>query len=265
MSLTDQSIKLDLIQSTQSIKTKKLDGKTQIWDPIRRKYLVLQPEELVRQSVIQYLIDIGFSIKMINVEKEIQVGNQKKRYDIVVYLKASTPMLLVECKKPDTLIDQKSFDQISNYNIALQIPYLLVTNGHKSYLSFIDFTQKKYTFMTDEKVIKNIAMNELKWNYSEFLTFVLIHAAYADLELTKDEQDTIVNRFGKGMFDKILKQYEEMGEYDRLEEIMKYKGVYYPTVERKQIILDEMRKIFEADGVYSKLEVNLKEFLERLL
>lgn len=137
----------DLIDQL-NIKTE--DGKKYIWDEIRKKWYVLQPEEFVRQLVIKYLIDIQqFNKNKIQVEKGFIINELEKRFDILVYDDNFNPYLLVECKRPEIKIDQKVFDQISVYNIALKVPYLLVTNGPESYCCEVNFEDKSYSFMNE--------------------------------------------------------------------------------------------------------------------
>jgi len=106
---------------------------------------------------------------------------------------------------------------------------------------------------------------EYNWNYSEFLGFILIHASYADLEFTSEEKEMIKSKVGTETFEKMHAAYQELGDYETLQEILKYKGIYYPTIDRKQEILDEINNLFKADGEYSKLEKNLSLFLKKLL
>jgi hypothetical protein len=106
---------------------------------------------------------------------------------------------------------------------------------------------------------------EYKWNYSEFLGFLLIHASYADLEFTADEKELIQSKVGKETFEKMHAEYEELGDYEILQEILKYKGLYYPTEDRRNEVLAEINKLFKADGEFSKLEQNLSLFLTKLL
>jgi hypothetical protein len=129
-----------------NIKTE--DGKKYIWDEIRKKWYVLQPEEFVRQLVIKYLIHTEqFNKNKIQLEKGFIINGLEKRFDILVYDNDFNPYLLVECKRPEIKVDQKVFDQISVYNIALKVPYLLVTNGPESYCCEINFEDKSYSFM----------------------------------------------------------------------------------------------------------------------
>ncbi|MGK0389619.1 MAG: hypothetical protein ACI94Y_002363 [Maribacter sp.] len=131
-----------------NIKTE--DGKKYIWDEIRKKWYVLQPEEFVRQLVIKYLIDVQkFNKNKIQVEKGLVINELEKRFDILVYDNDFNPYLLIECKRPEIKVDQKVLDQISVYNIALKVPYLLVTNGPESYCCKVDFEDKSYSFIDE--------------------------------------------------------------------------------------------------------------------
>jgi len=111
----------------------------------------------------------------------------------------------------------------------------------------------------------NIKKEELDWSYEELLCFLLIHASYADMEFTEDEKHMIINKYGHKSYEKMNDIYDGLGEYERLATILKYKGVYYPTVDRKGEILNEISKLFEVDGSYSKLEKTQMNFLNKLL
>lgn len=142
-------MELDLSIHLPQLRTKTAaDGKRYIWCAIRKKWLVLQPEEWVRQLVILFLVDLGFNKNRIQVEKRLLVNGQEKRFDILVYDEAVVPHLLVECKAPSIPLSQKVLDQISLYNIALKVPYLLVTNGPEMMAVGIDFEKERYDFLT---------------------------------------------------------------------------------------------------------------------
>lgn len=127
---------------------KNSENKTLIFDEIRKKFVVLQPEEWVRQHVVQFLIqEKGFPKSLINVEKELVINGLKKRYDIVVYKNTGEILLVVECKAPDILINQKVFDQVFRYNLSLQASLLMVTNGLQHYYAMIDYNSNKLLFM----------------------------------------------------------------------------------------------------------------------
>lgn len=119
-----------------------------VFDPIRSKWLVLQPEELVRQLVIQYLLlEKGFPKNRMNVEKELLVNGLRRRFDLIVYTTDLKPFLLVECKRPDVRIDQAVFRQIAWYNMPLQVDYLLVTNGPETYCCEMAYGQQTFRFL----------------------------------------------------------------------------------------------------------------------
>ncbi len=106
---------------------------------------------------------------------------------------------------------------------------------------------------------------ELNWNSNEFITFLLLHASHADLEFTDDEREIIMERVSPDVFEEIYARYEEMGEFEVLQTILDYKGLYYPTIDRKNELMDLLKKQFEADGEVTSLEKNLTIFLEKLL
>lgn len=108
--------------------------KLTIFDPLRKKWLVLTPEEQVRQYLLQYLIQIkGYPKTLIAVEKKIKVGAMDKRFDIVVYNRHHEPWMLVECKAPEVLIDQATLFQLLNYQRTIQCDYWVMSNGHQHF------------------------------------------------------------------------------------------------------------------------------------
>ena len=111
-------------------KIKEAAGKEFIFDEVRKKWVVLTPEEWVRQNFLQYLIQVKkYPASLIAVEKEINVADTKKRFDIVVYDKNHQPFMIVECKEMNVELDNKTLDQVLRYNIPLQVPFLVITNG----------------------------------------------------------------------------------------------------------------------------------------
>ena len=123
------------------------DNKPYIFDVVRKKFIVLNPEEWVRQNVVKDLIEKDVSLNHIAVEKKIIVNNLKKRFDIVVFDRNSNVLLLVECKSYDVKLEQKVFDQISIYNKSIMAKYMMITNGLDHYYFQIDNTNKKYKFL----------------------------------------------------------------------------------------------------------------------
>ena len=135
---------------TYTFRFKNSENKPYIFDDIRKKFVVLQPEEWVRQHCVQYLInEKKYPKSLINVEKELKINKLKKRYDIVVFNSDGSIHLIVECKAPKITINQSTFDQIARYNLALNATYLMVTNGLNHYYCSIDFDEERYQFLKD--------------------------------------------------------------------------------------------------------------------
>jgi len=106
------------------------DGKREIFDPVRRRYVALTPEEWVRQQTITLLRDeYGYPLELMQVECAISLNGLTKRCDIVVYDHSVQPLMIVECKQERVALSQQVVDQASRYNLVLQVPYLLLTNG----------------------------------------------------------------------------------------------------------------------------------------
>jgi hypothetical protein len=119
-----------------------------IFDAIRKKFIILTPEEWVRQHVVQFLIaEKNYPISLINVEKVLKVNGLRKRYDVVVYNSDGSIFILIECKAPEVTISQSTFDQIARYNMTLKSHYLMVTNGLNHYFCQMDFENEKYQFL----------------------------------------------------------------------------------------------------------------------
>ncbi|MCB9279201.1 MAG: type I restriction enzyme HsdR N-terminal domain-containing protein [Lewinellaceae bacterium] len=141
-------ISVDWTSFRDRLKIRKTGEERQIFDPVRARWLVLQPEEMVRQLVIQYLLlEKGFPKNRLNVEKELQVQGQKRRLDLIVYSKAVEPYLLVECKRPGVKLDQSVFRQIAWYNMPLRVRYLVVTNGPETYCCEMDYELNSFRFL----------------------------------------------------------------------------------------------------------------------
>jgi len=135
---------------TYSFRLKNRENKRFIFDDIRKKFVVLQPEEWVRQHCINYLVvQKNYPKTLINVEKELKINALSKRYDIVIYNSDGSIHLIVECKSPKININQETFDQIARYNLTLNATYLMVTNGINHYYCAMDFETERYNFLKD--------------------------------------------------------------------------------------------------------------------
>ena len=131
-----------------SFRLKNSENKTHIFDVVRKKFVVLQPEEWVRQHCIQYLIqEKNYPISLINVEKVVLINGLKKRYDIVIFDSNGRLVLVVECKAPKVKISQTTFDQIARYNLTLKAHYLMVTNGLNHYFCTMNYNNESFEFL----------------------------------------------------------------------------------------------------------------------
>jgi len=131
-----------------SFKLKSNEKHTLIFDNLRKKYLVLTPEEWVRQHVVRFLIkEKKYPASLIALEKQLIINNLKKRTDIVVFNKEGNPHIIVECKAPTIKINQDTFDQIARYNLKLNANYLMITNGLEHYFCQLDTTNETYVFL----------------------------------------------------------------------------------------------------------------------
>lgn len=134
----------------QPFKMKEIDGKTFILDEFRKKYVVLTPEEWVRQHFVHYLLsDKMYPKALISNEITIKLHRTSKRCDSIVYDRNLNPLVIIEYKAPEVEINQKVFDQISRYNIVFRVPYLMVSNGLSHYCCRIDYELQTVTFLTE--------------------------------------------------------------------------------------------------------------------
>ena len=142
------NIEINLMQFKSLLKTRREEDKRYIYDPIRKKWLVLQPEELVRQLVIHYLLEEkNYNRNRINLERGLRVNSLQKRFDLLVYDMEVNPFLLVECKAPQVPISQDVFHQAAIYNMELKVRYLLITNGIETLCCSIDYQKKSVEYL----------------------------------------------------------------------------------------------------------------------
>ncbi len=135
---------------TYPFRFKNSENKPSIFDDIRKKFIVLTPEEWVRQHCVNFLmIEKKYPKSLINVEKELFINGRKKRYDIVVYNSDGSINILIECKAPKVPITQKTFDQIAQYNLTLNANLLMVTNGLNHYYCQLDYDNERYQFLKE--------------------------------------------------------------------------------------------------------------------
>lgn len=129
---------------------KNTENSISIFDVVRKKFVVLQPEEWVRQNVVRFINETkGYPLSLINVEKQLTVNGLKKRYDVIVFNSDGTVQILVECKAPEIEIHQHTFDQIAIYNRDIRAKYLMITNGISHYYCHMDHKAEKYHFLKE--------------------------------------------------------------------------------------------------------------------
>ena len=135
---------------TYEIKIAQRGNKQLIFDFLRRKYVALTPEEWVRQHFVHYLIEHkGYPAGLIGNEVELNVGEKKLRCDTILYNKVAQPQMIIEDKAPQIKLQQKTFDQISAYNLLLKVDYLIVSNGMQHICCRMDYENQKYCFLED--------------------------------------------------------------------------------------------------------------------
>ena len=133
-----------------SFRFKNSENKISVFDSLRKKFIILTPEEWVRQHVVHYLLsEKKFPASLLSVERQLKVNNLIKRYDILAFNPNGSIHLMVECKASSVKINQDSFDQIARYNLSLNATYLMVTNGLEHYYCQMDYEKEKYHFLED--------------------------------------------------------------------------------------------------------------------
>lgn len=120
----------EILQHASFIRTKTEDQQTKIWDVLRKKWLVSQPEEFVRQCMIHYLTKHqNYPLKRIQIERSVKLNERLGRYDLMIVDKLLNPYMLIECKSFDVSLTENHFHQIVNYNMTKTAPYICITNG----------------------------------------------------------------------------------------------------------------------------------------
>ena len=129
---------------TAIMKLRDIDGRREVFDIVRNRFVALTPEEWVRQNVIHYLhFELGYPLELLQVEGTITLNGMTRRCDIVVYDSEVRPLVIVECKRETVPLTQKVIDQACRYNLVLHVPYLCLTNGPNQICCKVDFEQKR--------------------------------------------------------------------------------------------------------------------------
>ena len=135
---------------TYNFRLKNSENKTLIFDKLRKKNVVLTPEEWVRQNFVEFLVqEKKYPISLIALEKQLTVNNLKKRTDILIFNKLGHTSIIVECKAPSIKINQNTFDQIARYNLKLKAEFLIVTNGLDHFVCKMDLENETYIFLKE--------------------------------------------------------------------------------------------------------------------
>lgn len=131
------------------VKTKHAPEGAHIFDPARRVWVFLTPEEWVRQHVLNYLVhDVGCPLSLVAVERKLLVNKLTRRADLLVHDRQGKPVLLVECKAPAVKVDRSTFEQAARYNTVFKVPFLLVTNGLVHFCCRIDHADGRIEFLS---------------------------------------------------------------------------------------------------------------------
>jgi len=126
------------------------ENKKYIFDIIRKKYVLLTPEEWVRQNFIRYLLEEkGYIQSLVRVEMFFKLNRLSKRADIALFDRNGKPKVLVECKSPKIAISQVVFEQVARYNLSFKVDFLVVTNGMQHFCCKMDYEKKSYTFLKE--------------------------------------------------------------------------------------------------------------------
>ena len=133
-----------------NFKTKSDEGKLMIFDVIRKKYVILTPEEWVRQNFIQYLKnEKNYPESLMAIEKQIVVNGKQRRFDLLVYRRNGQPYLIAEFKAPNVKITQETFDQVVRYNMSLKVERVVVSNGLQHFACEIDYLKNGYNYLNE--------------------------------------------------------------------------------------------------------------------
>ncbi|NLR92919.1 MULTISPECIES: type I restriction enzyme HsdR N-terminal domain-containing protein [Flammeovirga] len=139
----------DLNLPKAKVRIEERDGKKYIFDPIRKKMLMLTPEEWVRQQFLQMLFSMGVSKGLVGIENGLKVNKQAKRSDLLLFDRGGSPFLLIECKAPSVKLSNTTFEQVARYNATIKAPYIGITNGMQHYFCAINFEKGDYSFLKE--------------------------------------------------------------------------------------------------------------------
>lgn len=152
-----QPLKLELPRLHDRLRLRDQEGQREVWDPVRRRYVILTPEELVRQLFVQYLASHNKApLASLSIERALRINGRIRRYDLLVHDRSGAPLALVECKRPEVVIDARALSQIAHYNLELQVSWLLVTNGLATYCFYRPAPEGPFEFYPEVPVFHGI-------------------------------------------------------------------------------------------------------------
>jgi len=151
-------VSINIIKYQDRLKFQVQSESKKIFDPVRKKYVALTPEEFVRQLFVVYLIEeLKIPVKHIAIERSIKIHNKNYRFDILVFDNNAKPKMIVECKSHKVKLTEAVAIQVSKYNIALNAEYLCVTNGKQSLFYRIDYEKQSIkTVNASELIVKSV-------------------------------------------------------------------------------------------------------------
>jgi Type I site-specific restriction-modification system, R (restriction) subunit and related helicases len=142
------------------MKIRKQEGKDYVFDPLRKQYVRLTPEEFVRQQFVSYLIcQKNYPSGRLANEVQISLGNVTRRCDTVLYDELLQPLMIIEYKAPSVEIDQTVFDQIARYNRTLDVPWLIISNGMRHFCCRIDKGKGEVVFEKEIPDFQKLIIN----------------------------------------------------------------------------------------------------------
>lgn len=122
----------------------------EVFDPVRKRWVINTPEEWVRQHLMAFLhLERQVPLSLMGVEKKLEVHGMARRTDLVIYDQTGQARMICECKAPEIRLNQAVMDQVARYNITLKVPYLLITNGITHHCAQIDHQQASFVFLPD--------------------------------------------------------------------------------------------------------------------
>jgi hypothetical protein len=131
-----------------SFRIRETAGSSQIFDPLRKRFVALTPEEWVRQNFLNFIVtEKKYPASLIGVEMLVRVNRMSQRADIVVYSRSGKPWLIIECKSPSVILNEDVFYQAARYNSVLKVPFIAVTNGLEHYCFF--FNGESFDYLND--------------------------------------------------------------------------------------------------------------------